>query len=66
MTTYFAWRQENEHFDSRIHGRCDLEILELVIDHREGEVALATVIVAQAGLPPPAQRHVFISCENTS
>lgn len=61
MTTYFAWSREGERFDPEIHGRCDLDILELTIDHREGEVALATVIVAQRKLPPWNQRHVYIS-----
>lgn len=65
MTTYFAWHRREECFDSQIHARCDLEILELMIDHREGEVALATVLVTQPKLPPFDQRHVFISYENT-
>jgi hypothetical protein len=65
VTTYFAWVSEGEHFDPNIHGRCDLDILELTIDHREGEVALANVVVAQATLPVWDRRHVFISHENT-
>ncbi|MBM3467887.1 MAG: hypothetical protein FJX71_00455 [Alphaproteobacteria bacterium] len=61
MLTYFAWRKETERYDPRVHARCDLDILELSIDHREGEVALATVIVAQIKVPPLEQRHVYIS-----
>lgn len=61
MTTYFAWTREDEHFDSKIHGRCDLDILELTIDHREGEAAFATVVVAQMPQPSWNQRHVYIS-----
>lgn len=65
MTTYFAWHHPKEDFDPQIHARCDLDILEMTIDHREGEVALATVIVASLKLPSLDRRHVFISYENT-
>lgn len=65
MTTYFAWHHRKEDFDPHIHARCDLDILEMTIDHREGEVALATVIVASPKLPSLDCRHVFISYENT-
>lgn len=61
MTTHFAWRHRGEKFNSQAHGRCDLEILDLAIDHREGEVALATVLVSQFKLPDFSQRHAFIS-----
>ena len=63
MTTFFAWHCEDERFDPNHHQRCDLEILELTIDHREGEVALATVIVSQLKLPSWEERHVYISIE---
>lgn len=65
MTTYFAWCKDKEAFAPQTHGRCDLEILELVIDHREGEVALATIKVVNPKLPSLAQRHAFISYEKT-
>jgi len=61
MITSFAWHREGEEFDSKQHQRCDLEILELIIDQREGEVALATVVVSQLKLPPRESRHVYIS-----
>ena len=63
MMTYFAWSREGESFDLERHQRCDLEILELTIDHREGEVALATVVVSQLKLPSWEERHVYISVE---
>lgn len=63
MTTYFAWVQEGETFDASVHCRNDLEILELSIDHREGEVALATIIVPAANLPEWNHRFVFISSD---
>ena len=65
MKTYFAWVREGDTFDTTLHAREDLEILELNIDHREGEVALATLVVARATLPPWDQRNVFISHEET-
>jgi hypothetical protein len=63
MMTCFAWCPEGESFDLARHQRCDLEILELTIDHREGEVALATVVVSQLKLPSWEERHVYISVE---
>jgi hypothetical protein len=63
MMTHFAWCREDESFDLECHQRCDLEILELTIDHREGEVALATVVVSQLKLPPWKERHAYISIE---
>jgi hypothetical protein len=63
MMTYFAWCRNGESFDLELHQGCDLEILELTIDHREGEVALATVVVSQLKLPPWEKRHVYISIE---
>lgn len=65
MTIGFAWRRDEEGFDPICHGRCDLDILELTIDHREGEVALATIIVSNPRLPSWDQRHVYIS-DNTT
>ena len=65
MTTGFAWRTKDEPFVFSVHNRCDLEILSLVIDQREGEAALATLEVASADLPPLTQRHVYISYEGT-
>lgn len=65
MTTYFAWVNESEIYDSTVHSRCDIDILELTIDHREGEVALATVTIAHTTLPPWNKRHVFISHGHT-
>jgi hypothetical protein len=62
MTTYFAWVQETELFDPQNHARCDLEILKLSIDHREGEVALATVVIADM---QDFGHHAFISCDGT-
>lgn len=63
MTTYFAWVGAGEKFDSSLHSRCDLDIIKLTIDHQEGEVALATVVVAPFDLSALDQRHVFISYE---
>jgi len=65
MSTCFAWRRQDEGFDPCRHTRCDLEILELRLDHREGEVALATVTVAQFKPPDADQYHAFISCGET-
>ncbi|MCE3230908.1 MAG: hypothetical protein K0R52_836 [Alphaproteobacteria bacterium] len=64
MTTYFAWHPAEESFDPQTHRRCDLEILALTIDHREGEVAIATVVVVEPRLPPLDQRHAFISYDH--
>lgn len=64
MITYFAWRREEESFNLERHQRCDLEILKLTIDHREGEVALATVVVSQLKLPSWEERHVYISVDD--
>lgn len=63
MMTSFAWRREDEGFDPERHQGCDLDILELTIDHREGEVALATVVVSHLTLPSWERRHVYISVE---
>jgi hypothetical protein len=65
MLTHFAWVEAGAKFDPVAHGRCDLDILDLTIDHREGEVAIATVVVPKATLPPWNQRHVFISYGQT-
>ena len=61
MITNFVWCQKNEHFNPEIHCRNDLDIFELNIDHREGEVAIATLTVGEVILPPYDQRHVFIT-----
>lgn len=63
MIISFAWHREEEKFDPSQHQRCDLEILELTIDQREGEVALATVVVSQLGLPSWENRYVYISID---
>lgn len=65
MTIGFAWCREEESFDPICHGRCDLDILELTIDHREGEVALATIVVSNPNLPSLDRRHVYISDGDT-
>lgn len=65
MTTYFAWREKEEVFNRSLHERCDLDILELIIDHREGEVALATVVIAETTLPSWDKRYIYISSEGT-
>jgi hypothetical protein len=65
MTTYFSWVKAGEVYDPQIHAQHDLDILKLTIDHREGEAALAEVVVAAVVLPPLDQRHVFISHDQT-
>lgn len=65
MTAYFSWGRAGEIYDPQIHARCDLDILKLTIDHREGEAALAEVVVGAVTLPPLNQRHVFISHDQT-
>lgn len=46
MTTYFSWAQASEQFDPAKHGRNDLDILSLNIQHREGSVAQAVLHIA--------------------
>lgn len=61
MITYFAWSKKGERFDPEIHQRCDLDILKLTIDHREGEVAIATLVVPYVLMQLQDQHHAFIS-----
>src|SRR5688500_251044 len=65
MAIAFAWSKHEENFDPIRHGRCDLDILKLAIDHREGEVALATIVVPNSNLPFWDRRHAYISYGDT-
>lgn len=46
MTTYFSWVQAGEEFDSIEHGKNDLDIISLNIQHREGAIAQAVLHIA--------------------
>lgn len=51
MGYYFAWVGPDEVFDPDIHNRMDEDIFEYSLQHREGNFASLTIVMANPGVP---------------